>query len=101
MNGFLLATTLLIFASGCNYRSDERLQVLAESGDAEAQLHVAKMYAFGEGVPKNDKIAVKWLTKAAEQGLARAQYSLGNMYDKGKGVPENDKIAVKWLTEAA
>ena len=90
MNGFLMATVLLIFASGCNYRSNERLQALAESGDAEAQLHVAKMYVFGEEVPKNDKMAVKWLTKAAEQGLAEVQHYLGGMYDEGKGVPESD-----------
>ena len=53
------------------------------------------------GVPKNDKAAVKWYTKAAEQGLAEAQFVLGTMYADGIGVPENDKTAVKWYTKAA
>ena len=59
------------------------------------------MYDNGEGVPENDKTAVKWLTKAAEQGYVDAQYNLGLMYDNGEGVPENDKTAVKWYTLAA
>ena len=59
------------------------------------------MYANGEGVPKDDKTAVKWWKLAAEQGDASAQYYLGVMYDKGQGVPEDDKTAVKWYTLAA
>ena len=35
----------------------------------------------GEGVPENDKTAVKWYTLAAEQGISDAQYNLGVMYD--------------------
>ena len=96
-----MATLLLIFASGCNYRSNERLQVLAESGDAEAQLPVAKMYAFGEEVPKNDSIAVKWYRKAAEQGDAKAQYNLGVMYGNGEGVLPDIGKAYVWFDLAA
>ena len=35
------------------------------------------MYASGEGVPEDDKEAVKWYRLAAEQGYAQAQYNLG------------------------
>ena len=87
------------------------------------------MYRNGEGVPQNDKTAVKWYRLAVEQGLAGAQtlveelqkkiadqnelqarakqgdapaqFSLGFMYDTGKGVPQNDKTAVKWYKLAA
>ncbi len=96
-----MATLLLILASGCNYRSNERLQVLAESGDAEAQLPVAKMYAFGEEVPKNDKTAVKWYAKAAKQGDAKAQHNIGVMYAKGKGVLTDIGKAYVWFDLAA
>ena len=41
---------------------------LAEQGVADAQNSLGVMYANGEGVPQNDKTAVKWYTLAAEQG---------------------------------
>ena len=59
------------------------------------------MYANGEGVPQDDKTAVKWYTLAAEQGYASAQYNLGLKYANGEGVPQDDKTAVKWWTLAA
>ena len=46
---------------------------LAEQGDVNAQLNLALMYYNGEGVPQDDKTAVKWYTLAAEQGYAKAQ----------------------------
>ena len=54
-----------------------------------------------EGVPQDDKTAVKWWTLAAEQGDADAQNNLGFMYNNGRGVPQDDKTAVKWYTLAA
>ena len=59
------------------------------------------MYSQGQGIPRNDKTTVKWLTLAAEQGHANAQFNLGWMYDNGYGVPKNDKVAVKWFTLSA
>ena len=52
------------------------------------------MYDNGEGVPKDDREAVRWSRMAAEQGLAEAQSNLGLMYDSGDGVPEDDREAV-------
>jgi S1-C subfamily serine protease len=37
------------------------------------------MYNFGEGVPQDDKTALKWYRLAAEQGNVSAQYSLKNL----------------------
>ena len=54
------------------------------------------MYDYGEGVPEDDKEAVKWHILAAEQGDARAEGRLGVMYDDGGGVPENDVYAYMW-----
>ena len=73
----------------------------AEQGDAKAQYYLGDMYEYGEGVPEDDAVAVKWYTKAAEQGHAKAQYNLGVMYDNGTGVPEDDAVAVKWFTKVA
>ena len=45
---------------------------LAEQGVALAQFNLGWMYDNGEGVPQNDKTAVKWYTLAADQGDADA-----------------------------
>jgi TPR repeat protein len=45
------------------------------------------MYAKGEGVPKNDVLAVKWYRLAAEQDNANAQANLGSMYGNGLASP--------------
>jgi len=74
---------------------------LAKQGIAVAQNNLGTMYYNGEGIPKNDKEAVKWYRLSAEQGHASAQYYLGQLYDEGRGVPQNDKTAVKWWTLAA
>ena len=41
---------------------------LAEQGNANAQFNLGLIYYSGNGVAKNDKTVVNWLTKAAEQG---------------------------------
>ena len=73
----------------------------AEAGNAGAQCRLGNMYAFGEGVPKDDAEAAKWYRKAADQGHAQAQNSLGLMYAFGEGVPKDDAEAVKWFRKAA
>ena len=77
------------------------LTPLAKQGDASAQYFLGFMYDEGQGVPEDDKTAVKWYRLAAEQGLDWAQYNLGLMYDIGQGVPQDDKTAMKWLKLAA
>ena len=72
----------------------------AENGDPEAQYYLGRVY-HGNGVPEDDKEAVKWYRKAAEQGNAAAQWLLGYAYDYGKGVPEDSKEAAKWYLKAA
>ena len=58
----------------------------AEQEHAKAQFNLGVMYDAGEGVPQDDKEAVKWWRLAAEQGVAHAQANLGNMYELGGGV---------------
>jgi len=39
---------------------------LAEQGDANAQFNLGQMYRKGEGVPQDDRTAVKWYGLAVE-----------------------------------
>jgi len=74
---------------------------LAKSGHVLAQTLVGSMYAYGEGVEKNNKEAFKWLSRAANTGSAQAQYNLGILYEKGLGTTANKQLARKWFQAAA
>ena len=54
------------------------------------------MYRRGQGVPQDDKEAVKWYRLAADQGDAQAQYNLGLMYSEGQGVQQDYPLAYMW-----
>ena len=79
----------------------EQLRKAAEQGDTGAQYNLGYIYDKGEGVPENDREAVKWFRKAAEQGHAEAQYSLGLMYANGHGVGKDYVKAYAWANLAA
>jgi TPR repeat protein len=59
------------------------------------------MYSLGDGVPQDDREAVRWWRLAAEQGEAAAQSNLGLMCSNGEGVPEDDVLAYMWYNLAA
>ena len=52
-------------------------------GNAEAQCNLALMYLNGDGVPRNGRLAVNWLTNAAKKRSARAQAILGDLLWRG------------------
>ena len=57
----LLIATILLLSSGAYGQSEfDEAKLLAEQGDAEAQLNLGIRYANGEGVPEDDAEAVKW-----------------------------------------
>ena len=76
-------------------------RVLAEQGNAAAQLKLGLMYDNGRGVPRDYQEALKWYRLAAEQGNAAAQFNLGAMYASGVGVPLDYQEAVRWYRLAA
>jgi hypothetical protein len=101
------------------------LRALAEHGNGRAQRDLGRMYAKGEGTPKDEAEAKKWFKMAndqaeaiksynqgdfetalrifrplAEQGQPVAEYILGLMYANGQGVPESYPQAVTWLQKA-
>lgn len=101
-------------------------RTLADRGDSGAQYAIGRMYAKGQGVPKDPPEAMKWFDKAneqskalqaynrsdfatarkifeplAEKGQALAEYILGLMYANGQGMPESYTEGLKWLQKAA
>lgn len=74
---------------------------LAESGHVLAQTLIGSMYAYGEGVKRNDSEAFKWLSLAANTGSAQAQYNLAILYENGFGTSQNKELAQKWFKAAA
>jgi len=76
----------------------------AEYGNPEAQFIIARMFAFGEGINKNEDDAIRWFEKSATQGHSWAQYYLGKLYlEKGfrqKGIEWLRKSFVNGITKA-
>ena len=103
MNSMLksLLVLVLLAAAGFAQASDfAETKKKAEQGDADAQSNLGKMYANGDGVPKDSAEAVKWFRKSAEQGYAAAQHNLGVMYYNGTGVIKNPAQAHAWWSIA-
>jgi TPR repeat protein len=59
------------------------------------------LYARGQGLPKDYRVAIQWYRRAAEQGDALAQFQLGVLYANGQGVRQNYEIAGQWYRRAA
>ncbi len=74
---------------------------LAETGDAEAQVALAGMYATGNGVRQDLGQAVRWYVRAARQGHAVGQLNAGDYLARGWGVRRDLVTAYVWLSLAA
>ena len=67
----------------------DELRALADRGDAEAQVLLGWMYAFGQGVRQEDSEAVRRFRFAADQGDTYRQNCLGRIYQDGYGVAQD------------
>lgn len=70
-------------------------------GDPDAQFHLGRLYLRGEGVPKDAKLAVRWLALAANKGQVEAQATLGQELFQGDSVPRQRPLGLMWLTLAS
>lgn len=77
------------------------VQEKAAVGDADAQLQLGLGHLVGGLLPKDDRLAAKWCSKAAQQGLVAAETTLGYLYSTGRGVHHSDKEALRWWKKAA
>lgn len=70
---------------------------LAETGDVEAQLELARMLQLGVGTPQDTAQSMAWIRKSAEGGYAPAQAALGLAYTVGGKVPIDRVQGEYWL----
>lgn len=73
---------------------------LAETGDVEAQLELARMLQLGAGVAQDTAQSMAWVRKSAEGGYAPAQSALGLAYTVGGKVPIDRVQGEYWLRKA-
>ena len=58
------------------------------------------MYLEGNSVPKDAKVAARWLNLAADKGQHEAQAVLGDLLFNGTDVPRRSALGLMWLTLA-
>ena len=73
---------------------------LAKQGYAIAQFNTALLYYQGHGVVKDERLAYKWMKKAALQNYPKAQYNLAIMTANGQGVKADLVSAFAWISLA-
>ena len=72
-------------------------QIVADTGDRDAQSLLGLMHFAGQGTPQSYPNAIIWLRKAASQGEPKAQFKLGSMYANGQGFTRDYQKAAMWF----
>jgi TPR repeat protein len=107
-----ISRLILLYEGLAAYEADNyslainKLQPLAEKGDASAQYALGNFYRLGGGLKQDYAEALKWLRLAAspsrhKKGLANAQKVLGWLYHKGTGVHKDYVRSMEWYRRAA
>ncbi len=76
-------------------------RLLAEQGDANAQVLLGALFQDGWGTAKDHDVAVTWYRRATEQGHPVAQVLLANRYRDGEGVCEDREKMLELYHTAA
>lgn len=70
-------------------------------GFLDAQANLGVLYIFGQGVPKDAKVAADLFRDGAEKGNALCMLNYSICYDQGVGVTKSAAQAKVWLLKAA
>ena len=117
--GHVPAQNRLAYLLNISEQNEEALEwyrKAAASGDAEAEYHLAGMYAEGDGTPQDLGQALRLFTLSANKGYAPAIHVMAAAYEQGemglridyelvrewldKGVQLNDHLSIKRLARA-
>ena len=85
----------------CKSRAFDLLIGSAESGFAEAQKYLAKLFFEGDRTIKSETLSVLFWSEVAKQDVASAIYNLGTCYYNGKGVTRNPERAFELYKKSA
>ena len=77
------------------------LREAADQGHMEAQIYCGNMYDFGDGVAKDEQLALMYYEKAARQGHSHSQFNAGFFYRDGRGCEQSYERAAEWYEKAA
>jgi uncharacterized protein len=73
----------------------------AEKGDPQAHTLVGRIYAEGNGAPRNLALAAQWYSRAAELGDPEGMFAYAVMLAEGNGIAKNREAAAKLFESAA
>lgn len=76
-------------------------KVVEANNSRVAQYAVGMAYLRARGVPRDEKVAARWMDAAARQGWEWAQLELADMFRQGLGVPKSRNEAYYWYSVAA
>lgn len=102
-----IAAVVLVVAAACGNAQDTTLipalEVLAQSGNAEAMYHLGMAYQTGSGVPENHAKALDSFRASAKLGDPLGSYKLGCYYNgQGAGLVASDPaLALRYKLVAA
>ncbi len=82
-------------------RAAEKLEQVAERGDAYAQYRMGQLYRDGPLLIPDNHRTKHWLTQAAKQGLPEAQYALGKLLLSDDWEVRDPDEGIRWLKQAA
>jgi len=72
-----------------NYKQAAELLIpLAEQGDPDAQYALGYLYHNGQGVPRNYKLAIQWITAASAKGNEKATEALRRISEQSHDIPD-------------
>ena len=66
-----------------------------------SQYSLAKLYATGPGIKKDEFRSLALYFEAGEAGFVKAQYNLGKLYRDGIGTDADPVAAANWFMRAA
>lgn len=70
----------------------------AAKGNIDAAYNLAVIHQFGDGVPLDYVLAMRWYRQAAELGDKVSQFQIGLMFQTGQGVAIDEAEAHRWFT---
>ena len=79
----------------------ERLERMAGEGEALAAHMLGVLHLRGQGVPRDEALALDWFAKAAKLGRADSAHNVGVIYERSSGSLKDPAEARGWYRIAA